>query len=103
MIKVSVMYPNDEGSRFDIDDYCGRHMALVREKLGTACTRIAVDHGLGGGAPGSRPTYVAIGHLYFESLDVFQAAFGPHADAIMADLANFTNNQPTIQISDVRM
>ena len=103
MIKVSVMYPNNDGGRFDIDYYCTGHMDLVREKLGAACKRIAVDYGLGGGAPGSQPTYVAIGHLHFDSVDVFQAAFGPHADVIMADLANFTNIQPTIQISDVRM
>ena len=95
--------PLDEPIRHAIDDYCKRHMALVHEKLGPACTRITVDFGLGGGAPGSKPTYVAIGHLHFDSLEIFQTAFGPHADAIMADLANFTNIQPTIQISDVRM
>ena len=103
MIKVSVLYPNDEGCRFDIDYYCNRHMAIVREKLGAALTGVAVERGLAGADPTSRPTYVAMGHLYFDSVDAFQAAFGPHAAAIMGDLPNYTNVQPTIQISEVRM
>jgi uncharacterized protein (TIGR02118 family) len=44
-----------------------------------------------------------MGHLYFDSATDFQAAFGPHADAIMADIPNYTDIQPTIQISEVRI
>ena len=51
--------------------------------------------------PGSAPTYIAIGRLFFESIDAFVTAFGPHAKAIGADIANYTNLKPTIQISDV--
>ncbi len=29
--------------------------------------------------------------------------FGPHAQAIMADIPNYTDIQPVIQISDVKM
>ncbi|HBI79882.1 MAG TPA: EthD family reductase, partial [Marinobacter adhaerens] len=31
----------------------------------------------------------------------FQTAFGPHAKEILGDIPNFTNVQPTVQISDV--
>lgn len=103
MIKVSVIYPNSTGAKFDIGYYLGTHMPLVRTKLGAALKQMAVEHGLAGGAPGSAPPYVAMGHLYFDSVDVFQASFAPHAKAIMADLANFTNVQPVIQISEVKM
>jgi hypothetical protein len=44
-----------------------------------------------------------MGHLYFDSTDAFQTAFAPHAQAIMADIPNYTNTQPTIQISEVKM
>ena len=44
-----------------------------------------------------------MGHLYFDSTDTFQTAFAPHAQAIMADIPNYTNTQPTIQISEVKM
>jgi len=42
-------------------------------------------------------------HLYFESLEGFQASFSPHTTAIMGDVPNFTDIQPTIQINEVKM
>jgi uncharacterized protein (TIGR02118 family) len=44
-----------------------------------------------------------MGHLYFDTTDAFLAAFGPHAEAILADIPNYTNTQPTIQISEVKL
>jgi hypothetical protein len=41
-----------------------------------------------------------MGHLYFDSIDAFQAAFAPHAQSILAGIPNYTNTQPTIQVSD---
>ena len=103
MIKLSVLYPDGVGKKFDIDYYCNRHIPMVREKLGAAVKGAAVEHGLSGGAPGSRPAYVAMGHLYFDSVEAFQAAFGPHAPAIMADIPNYTDIEPVIQLSDVKI
>lgn len=102
MIKVSVLYPDAPGVRFDMDYYLGRHMPLVREKSGPACKGIAVDQGLAGGAPGSAATYVAMGHILYESVEAFQAVFAQHGQALLADIPNFTNAQPVIQISDVK-
>jgi len=102
MIKVSVMYPNKPGARFDHDYYRDKHMPLVKARLGEACKTYTVDKGLAGGAPGAPATYVAMGHLYFDSADAFASAFGPHAQEILADIPNYTNTQPTIQISDVK-
>jgi uncharacterized protein (TIGR02118 family) len=103
MIKVSVLYPSGDGKTFNMDYYCKSHMPMVQQKLGAACTKIAVEQGLSGGEPGSKPAYVAMGHLYFDSVNAFQTAFGPHAKAIMADIPNYTNVQPIIQISDVKI
>jgi uncharacterized protein (TIGR02118 family) len=44
-----------------------------------------------------------MGHLYFESAAEFQTTFGPHAVVIMADIPNYTDIQPTIQISEVKI
>jgi uncharacterized protein (TIGR02118 family) len=103
MIKVSVLYPNNEGSKFDMSYYCKSHIPMVQQKLGAICKGVAVEQGISGAAPGSRPAYVAMGHLYFDSVEAFQTAFGPHAEAIMADIPNYTDIQPTIQISDVML
>ena len=101
MIKVSVFYPNQEGARFDIDYYCDRHMPLVQSRIGTACKGIAVEHGLAGATPGSKPQFLAMGHIYFDSVTAFQTAFAAHSAEFLADVPNYTDIQPNIQISEV--
>jgi uncharacterized protein (TIGR02118 family) len=103
MIKVGVFYPYSDGAKFDMNYYVTKHMPMVRQKLGAACKGVTVEQGVGGGAPGSPPAFVAMGHLLFDSADAFQAAFAPHAETIMADIPNYTKIQPTIQISEVKM
>ncbi len=103
MIKVSVMYANTPGVRFDHDYYRDRHMPLLKARMGDACTRYTVDKGMAGGAPGTPATYVAMCHIYCDSVASFQAAFGPHAAEIMADIPNYTNTKPVIQISEITL
>jgi uncharacterized protein (TIGR02118 family) len=102
MIKVSVLYPNQPGARFDTAYYFAKHMPMVASKLGASAKVTAVDQGVAGGAPGSAPAFVMMAHFTFDSIGAFQAAFGPHAAAIMADIPNYTSIEPTIQISEVK-
>lgn len=101
MIKVSVMYPNTPGHKFDHAYYANNHMPMVKRKLGDACRSYTVDKGLAGGAPDAPATYVAMCHIFCDSVEAFQTAFGPHAQAIMADIPNYTDLGPVIQISEV--
>jgi uncharacterized protein (TIGR02118 family) len=101
MIKVSIMYPAGENTRFDMDYYRKHHMPMVQRVLGAACKGFAIDRGLGGDAPGSPPTYVAMGHLLFDSVEEFQIAVTPHIADITADIVNYTTAKPIIQISEV--
>lgn len=103
MIKVSVLYPNREGSRFDMDYYCTTHIGLCKDRLGDACKGVDVEAGLSSAAPGSAPPYVAMGHLYFDSLEAYSAAFGLHAEEILGDIPNYTDVEPVIQISEVKL
>jgi len=101
MIKVSVMYPNTPGARFDHDYYRDSHMPMVAKKMGDSCLKYTVDKGLGGGEPGSPATYVGMCHIFAESVESFQAGFGPHAKEILADIPNYTDQAPVMQISEV--
>ena len=101
MIKVSVMYPNKPGARFDHDYYRDKHMPLLKARMGDACKYYTVDKGLAGGAPGAPATYVGMCHIFADSVDSFQKSFGPHAKEIMADIANYTDIAPVMQISEV--
>ena len=103
MIKVSVFYPNIAGGTFDMQYYLNTHMPMVQQKLGAALKGSSVEQGLGGGQPGSPAVYVAMGHPLFDSVEAFQRAWAPHAEAIVGDVPNYTNTQPTLQVSEVKL
>ncbi|MGJ7505535.1 EthD family reductase [Variovorax sp. ZT5P49] len=101
MIKFSVMYPHTPGARFDHDYYREKHMPLLKARMGDACLSYTIDKGLAGGAPGSAPTYIAMCHVFAESVEAFQNAFGPHAKEIRGDVKNYTDIAPVTQMSEV--
>jgi uncharacterized protein (TIGR02118 family) len=103
MIKVSVFYPGGPQHTFNMAYYIGTHIPMLRQRLGQLLKGVAVDQGIAGGTPGSPPTYLAICHLFFESVDAFQIGFTTHGDAIIADVPNYTNASPTLQISDIKL
>ena len=101
MIKVSVLYPNAPGVRFDHDYYRDKHLPLVKERMGANLKFYTIDKGLAGATPGSSPTYVAACHLFCDSVEAFGAGIGPHHKEINDDIANYTDAKPIIQINDV--
>ncbi len=101
MIKVSVMYLNTPGARFNHEYYRDKHMPLVKERMGDSCIYYTVDKGLAGGAPDTPATYIGMGHIFCDSVDAFQGGFGPHAEEIMGDIPNYTDLSPVFQISEV--
>jgi uncharacterized protein (TIGR02118 family) len=103
MIRVTVMYPNTPGSSFNWAYYLNTHIPLALRRLGAAVKGTAVDQGVGELQPGSPPPYVAVAQFLFDSVDALQQAFGPHAEELLGDIPNYTNVQPTFQISEVKM
>jgi uncharacterized protein (TIGR02118 family) len=101
MIKVSLMYPKDTGNTFDMAYYCKTHMPLVQQKLGGVLKGMSIDQGIE--SPGAPLVYLAMGHLLFESVEAFQSAMATHGPELMADIPNYTNSRPTVQISEVKM
>ncbi len=101
MIKVSVMYTNKPGARFDHDYYRDKHMPLVKTLMGDSCRFYTIDRGLAGGAPGEPAPFIGMCHIYCDSVEDFQAGAGPHLDEIMADIPNYTDLAPLMQISEV--
>ncbi len=101
MIKVSVLYANDEGSHFDMGYYVDKHVAMIRQLLGDALRKVEIDRGVAGAAPNSKPPFVAGVHMYFDSVDAFYASFGPHASVILKDVANYTDIKPVTNISEL--
>ncbi|HML27383.1 MAG TPA: EthD family reductase [Hyphomicrobium sp.] len=103
MIKVSVLYPNQPNARFNHEYYRDKHMPMVKQKMGDACKYYTVDKGIAGAAPGTPPKYIGMCHIFCDSVEAFQEGFGPHAKEIMADIPNYTDLTPVIQISQVEV
>lgn len=101
MFKVSVMYPNQAGARFDLAYYSTTHMDLVRRHMQSfGLVRTEVLKGLSGGG-GQPAPYVCIGNLYFDTADGYEKGVAASGGALRADIANFTNVTPVRQISEV--
>jgi uncharacterized protein (TIGR02118 family) len=103
VIKVMVLYPYRAGARFDMDYYCDAHMPLVQRTLKPALKGLAVDKGLSGDTPDAPPSFVAIGHLLFDSVDAFERAFDTSGAAILGDIPNYTDIEPVVQISEIML
>jgi len=95
------MYPSAPGVHFDHDYYRDVHMPLVQSLLGASVSSYRIDKGISGVAPASEPTYVAMGHLYSESVSAFEAGLAPHGETLTNDIPNFTNATPIYQISEI--
>ncbi|MFT6949245.1 MAG: hypothetical protein ACJAUL_000369 [Paraglaciecola sp.] len=99
MIRIAIMYPNKPGAEFNSNYYRSFHLDLVREKYtpfglkGIELDQAKITDGL------HKAPYFAIGYLFFESTQVFMAAYKATGAEVMADMENFTNVEPVIQVS----
>ena len=103
MITVNVLYPNKDGAKFDMNYYLTSHIPMVKRVLGGALKGCVVEQGLGGAAPGTKADFSVLCHLRFESVEAFEAAFGPVASQVQNDVANYSSVAPIIQLSEVKM
>lgn len=103
MTKISILYPNTKGSRFDMRYYAETHMPMSIRLLTAhpGFKGVSVERGLGGAIPGTEAAYVAMCHFLFDSLEDFMAAFTPHAAVLQGDIPNYTDVEPVIQVNEV--
>jgi len=99
MVTVSVLYPKISDSHFDHAYYVTKHIPLVKARWGAMGLEEVVvlrgDSTLDGGDR----AWELIGLLTFSSAEQQQAAFTAHGAEIIADVPNFTNIQPMIQVN----
>lgn len=103
MIKVTFLYPNKPGSRFNADYYINSHMPLVINRLGSALKATSAEIGLSGAMPGTPAPNAALASFTFDSVEAFTAAVMPHYMELQGDIPNYTDIEPIVQISDLRI
>jgi uncharacterized protein (TIGR02118 family) len=100
MIKLTVLYPNTENSHFDMDYYLQKHTPLVKQRLTPlGLVKIELSAGVAGMAPGATASYAMIGNLCFNSMEDLQNSLATHGAELTADIANFTNIQAEMLIT----
>jgi uncharacterized protein (TIGR02118 family) len=103
MIKLSIVYPNKPGSRFDIDYYVATHMPLAIKLLKKNLRKTEVDQGLQGAGPGEPAAFHGGCQFYFDSIEAFLEVWGPAAAELQADIPRYTDVAPLIQFNEVRL
>src|SRR5215469_275766 len=103
MIRVNIFYPNTEGGRFDLEYYLNTHMPMAIDKLGPTLRGVSIEHGVSGVLPGTQPAYIVMCNYTFDSAEAFLAAFMPHAKVLQGDMPNYTDIEPVMQFSEVKM
>jgi uncharacterized protein (TIGR02118 family) len=102
-VRISILYANRPGARFDLRYYVEKHMPRSIELLGAhpGFRSVSVECGVAGAEPGSAAAFVAMCHYGFETVDDFLAAFMPHAAELQGDMRNYTDIAPVIQFNEV--
>jgi uncharacterized protein (TIGR02118 family) len=93
----SSTYPNNAGATFDFDYYMKKHIPMVCDLLGTS---VEVVKGMSA-TPGEAPAFVCTGRIKIDGSDQFALAMAKHGPRILADVPNYTNITPVIQIDEV--
>jgi uncharacterized protein (TIGR02118 family) len=98
VIRLTIMYPESEGATFDMDYYINNHIAMVKEKCAPAIKECTVEQCLDGPEPAS---YRVIARIGVDTMEDFLTYVAPNDPVFAADLPNFTNIRPVIQVNEV--
>ncbi len=102
MIKVSVLYPNEQDKKFDFDYFVNTHVPMVHRLLEpVGMIKAEFEKGVSDSDPNAPPGFIAVGNLYFNAVDEVHDGFKTHGREIMGDIKNYTDIQPQVQISEL--
>jgi len=94
MLAITILYPRNDDSTFDMDYYCSTHMPMFAESLGDACQ--------GWGAANiAAGQYAAIGWALVTDQAGFDAGMAEHGAKIKGDVPNYTNVRPEMLIGEI--
>ncbi len=102
MIRVSIYYPNTTASKFNLEYFLTQHVPLVEGRLRpVGLERVEIDEGIATPKPDDPVPFSVVEHLVFNNFEEMQTALGENSEMLMADVPNFTNVEPMVQINRV--
>ena len=94
-MSLNVIYPNQDGAKFDIAYYRSTHIPLAMKVM--KADSVIVIEGVPMGA--SPAPYAMIAHFQFASPEALKAALdNPRMAEVRADVPTFTDIKPTVML-----
>lgn len=101
MFRIILTYPDGKDAKLDFDYYIGKHVPLTKALLG--------EHGLIDiqanrclqTLEGDKPGFVCITVVDFSDKEAFDTAYAIHGETLLADIPNYTNIEPEVDICEV--
>jgi uncharacterized protein (TIGR02118 family) len=91
---LTILYPNSEGVRWDVEYYRTHHMPLIMRLYGQeAIKRFELRKG-STGQTGGPPAYVGTVNIYINDQKAFDAAGAKHGSELVADVPHFSSVMP---------
>jgi uncharacterized protein (TIGR02118 family) len=92
---LTILYPNSEGVRWDVDYYRTGHMPLIMRLYGTkAIKRFELRKGDTNMA-GAKPDFIGSVNIYIENQAAFDAAGKEHTKTLVDDVPHFSSVLPS--------
>ena len=91
---LTIVYPNSEGVRWDVEYYRTHHMPLIMRLYGaSAIKRFELRKG-DSGQSGGKPDYIGSVNIYINDQKAFDAAGKQHGGELVADVPHFSSVGP---------
>jgi len=92
---LTILYPNSDGVRWDVDYYKKGHMPLIMKLYGEkAIKRFELRKGDAGMAPNSKPDFIGTVNIYINDQAAFDAAGKQHTKTLVDDVPHFSSVMP---------
>jgi uncharacterized protein (TIGR02118 family) len=107
MNAMTILYPTGLGITFNADYYRDHHLKTIMKLYGRSIRRFELRRvptlpaPAAGAAGPPPPAYSAAVNIWIADLAAFNAHNAKHGAQLVADMPNFTNAQPTIQMDRV--
>jgi uncharacterized protein (TIGR02118 family) len=91
---LTILYPNSDGVRWDVEYYRTHHMPLIMKLYGKeAIKRFELRKGATG-QTGGAPTYIGSVNIYINDQAAFDAAGKQHGPTLVKDVPHFSSVMP---------
>ena len=91
---LTIVYPNSDGVRWDVEYYKAHHMPLIMSLYGKdAIKRFELRKGATG-QTGGPPPYIGSVNIYINDQKAFDAAGKQHGPTLVADVPHFSSVMP---------